>query len=388
MGDYIEVTERTLEDAITTACQKLSVTSDRLDYNVIQEGSNGFLGIGAKPAIIRARIKEVKLFDDAEHEASLKEAAEMAVNAVKKAGEESFKAFQSGEKISNAELKAEEEARKAAEKAAAEAKKAEKEAERAAKAAAEAAKREAEKAERAARGESEEDDRDRRGGRSRDGRRGRRHGDRGRDRDRRPRSEEFEETYGTAAEFGDFGGEEEAVIEEVPARQEKDAIPEEKQLTDEHIAEVEEKAENFLSDVFGAMKMPVKTSYSFNKKWNTLTIDIEGDEMGVLIGKRGQTLDSLQYLVSLVVNRDEEMYIHVKTDTENYRARRKQTLENLARNIAYKVKRTRRPVELEPMNPYERRIIHSALQRDKYVTTHSEGEEPYRKVVVTLKHER
>ena len=116
-----------------------------------------------------------------------------------------------------------------------------------------------------------------------------------------------------------------------------------------------------------------------------LDIDLSGDDMGVLIGKRGQTLDSLQYLVSLVVNKEAEEYIRVKVDTENYRKRRKETLENLAKNIAYKVKRTKRSVSLEPMNPYERRIIHSALQNDKYVTTHSEGEEPFRHVVVTLK---
>ena len=116
-----------------------------------------------------------------------------------------------------------------------------------------------------------------------------------------------------------------------------------------------------------------------------LDVDLRGDDMGVLIGKRGQTLDSLQYLVSLVVNKESEEYIRVKVDTENYRKRRKETLENLAKNIAYKVKRTKRSVSLEPMNPYERRIIHSALQNDKYVTTHSEGEEPFRHVVVTLK---
>ena len=114
-------------------------------------------------------------------------------------------------------------------------------------------------------------------------------------------------------------------------------------------------------------------------------IDIKGEDMGILIGKRGQTLDSLQYLVSLVINKESTEYIRVKVDTENYRERRRATLENLAKNIAFKVKRTRRPVALEPMNPYERRIIHSALQNDKYVTTHSEGEEPYRKVIVTLK---
>ena len=116
-----------------------------------------------------------------------------------------------------------------------------------------------------------------------------------------------------------------------------------------------------------------------------MDIDLSGDDMGVLIGKRGQTLDSLQYLVSLVVNKESQDYIRVKVDTENYRERRKETLENLAKNIAYKVKRTRRTVALEPMNPYERRIIHSALQNDKYVTTHSEGEEPFRKVVISLK---
>ena len=109
------------------------------------------------------------------------------------------------------------------------------------------------------------------------------------------------------------------------------------------------------------------------------------DEMGVLIGKRGQTLDSPQYLISLVVNKETDEYIRVKVDTENYRQRRKETLENLAKNISYRVKRTKRPVSLEPMNPYERRIIHSALQNDRFVTTHSEGEEPYRRVVVTLK---
>jgi spoIIIJ-associated protein len=148
---------------------------------------------------------------------------------------------------------------------------------------------------------------------------------------------------------------------------------------------LEDKAKNFLNDLFAAMKMEVVITVSYNEEEKEMDIDLAGDEMGVLIGKRGQTLDSLQYLVSLIVNKDEEDYIRVKVDTENYRERRKETLENLAKNIAYKVKRSRRSVVLEPMNPYERRIIHSALQNDKYVTTHSEGEEPFRKVVVTLK---
>ena len=148
---------------------------------------------------------------------------------------------------------------------------------------------------------------------------------------------------------------------------------------------VEDTAREFLNDVFAAMKMTVVVDVKFDETDGFLDIDLSGDDMGVLIGKRGQTLDSVQYLVSLVVNKEAEEYIRVKVDTENYRKRRKETLENLAKNIAYKVKRTKRSVSLEPMNPYERRIIHSALQNDKYVTTHSEGEEPFRHVVVTLK---
>lgn len=147
-------------------------------------------------------------------------------------------------------------------------------------------------------------------------------------------------------------------------------------------------AKDFLNSVFEAMNMVVVSDVRYDENEKTMDIDLSGDEMGVLIGKRGQTLDSLQYLVSLVVNKDTEEYIRVKVDTENYRQRRKETLENLAKNISFKVKRTKRAVSLEPMNPYERRIIHSALQNDKYVTTHSEGNEPYRHVVVTIKRDR
>ena len=142
---------------------------------------------------------------------------------------------------------------------------------------------------------------------------------------------------------------------------------------------------DFLNDMFKAMDIDVKSEIKYDEENKNMDIDFSGDEMGILIGKRGQTLDSLQYIISLVVNKESDAYIRVKVDTENYRERRKETLETLAKNIAYKVKRTRRSVALEPMNPYERRIIHSALQNDKYVDTHSEGEEPYRKVVVTLK---
>ena len=145
------------------------------------------------------------------------------------------------------------------------------------------------------------------------------------------------------------------------------------------------KAKEFSANVFESMHMKVSVDAKYNETDKVLEVELSGDEMGVLIGKRGQTLDSIQYLISLVVNRGSEDYIHVKVDTENYRNRRKATLENLAKNVAYKVRKNRSAVSLEPMNPYERRIIHSALQADKYVTTHSEGEEPFRRVVITLK---
>ncbi len=148
---------------------------------------------------------------------------------------------------------------------------------------------------------------------------------------------------------------------------------------------VEYAAKKFLTDVFNTMNINASIEVIYDEENATVEVNMDGDEMGVLIGKRGQTLDSLQYLVSLVVNKNSENYIKVKLDTENYRARRKETLENLAKNIAFKVKRSRKPVSLEPMNPYERRIIHSALQNDKYVETYSEGEEPYRKVVINVK---
>ena len=205
--EYIEISAKTVADAITDACQKFEVTSDKLDYIVVDEGSSGFLGIGSKPALIKAKVK----------------------------------------------------------------------------------------------------------------------------------------------------------------------------------SSVTDKAKDFLNEVFDAMKMVVVVDVKYDEENRNLNVDLSGDEMGVLIGKRGQTLDSLQYLLSLVVNKETEEYIRVKVDTEDYRRRRKETLENLAKNIAYKVKRTKRSVSLEPMNPYERRIIHSALQNDKYVTTHSEGDEPFRRVVVTLK---
>ena len=147
---------------------------------------------------------------------------------------------------------------------------------------------------------------------------------------------------------------------------------------------IEDEVKKFLTSVFNAMNMEVEIIINKNEDEKFLDVELKGDDMGVLIGKRGQTLDSLQYLTSLAINKHRDEYYKVKIDTEDYRKRRKDTLENLAKNIAYKVKRTKRPVSLEPMNPFERRVIHSALQNDRYVTTHSEGEEPYRHVVVSL----
>lgn len=147
----------------------------------------------------------------------------------------------------------------------------------------------------------------------------------------------------------------------------------------------EDDVRDFLTKVTKAMGLEVKVDIKCDDENHAMDVELSGEEMGVLIGKRGQTLDSLQYLTNLAINKHAEEYIKVKIDTEDYRKRRKETLENLARNIAFKVKRTKRSISLEPMNPFERRVIHSALQNDKYVTTHSEGEEPFRHVVVTLK---
>ena len=169
---------------------------------------------------------------------------------------------------------------------------------------------------------------------------------------------------------------------------EESAVKEEKIKTTANDAQHFEDGKAFLKDVFDKMGMEVQIEYRYDEEDNSLEINLSGQEMGVLIGKRGQTLDSLQYLTSLVVNRSGEHYIRVKLDTENYRQRRKETLESLAKNIAYKVRRTRRSVSLEPMNPYERRIIHSALQQDNFVMTKSEGEEPYRHVVVFYRRNR
>ena len=285
MGE-ITVSAKTVDDAITEALIQLGVTSDMLEYDVIEKGSSGFLGIGSKQAVIRAwKKKTVEKEDELEE---LKEEIQEVISEVK--GEE---------KAVKPEMKSEVKEKKP----------------------------------------------------------------------RREKKERKEKREKEAAEVKE-------VKETKPVQESKKLA----KVQDETIAA----CEKFLTDVLHAMDMEVKISSRIDEE-GALEIVMDGKNMGILIGKRGQTLDSLQYLTNRVANKTQDGYVRVKLDTEDYRRRRKETLENLAKNIAYKVKRTKKPVALEPMNPYERRIIHSALQADRYVTTHSEGEEPYRKVVVTLK---
>lgn len=291
MKGSIRVSAKTLDDAITEALIQLGVTSDRLEYNVIEKGSAGFLGIGMKQAVIEAWKKE-----DKEEEEFLKAVEEtIRENPVKEY-------FAKEDNVKEDDVK-------------------EHQAEEAAK------KEEAVREEKT----------------------------------------EKEEASANAKEEKS----------EPVSVKEKELLA---KVEDETIRYVEQ----FVKDTLKALDMDVEITSSIDKD-GALYVDMKGENMGILIGKRGQTLDSLQYLANRVANKHQSGYVRVKLDTENYRARREETLKHLAKNIAHKVKRNRRPVILEPMNPYERRIIHSTLQSDPYVTTHSEGEEPYRKVVVTLK---
>ena len=274
MNGSIRVSAKTVDDAITEALIQLGVTSDRLEYEVIEKGSAGFLGIGMKQAVIEARRqpepKEEKVEEPVVEEPVKAEPKKVETVQPQKAA---------------AEKKADE-----------------------------------------------------------------------------PQKAAFEK----------------AVEKEV-----KEEVKKETKLVEVQPQTIEA-VEDFLKNTMKAMDMEVELKTEIDQD-GALCVDMSGEHMGILIGKRGQTLDSLQYLANRVANKHQEGYVRVKLDTENYRARREETLRHLAKNIAHKVKRNRRPVALEPMNPYERRIIHSALQSDPYVMTHSEGEEPFRKVVITLK---
>lgn len=271
MEDYITVLAKTLDDAITEALVQLGVTSDRLDYIVVEKGSEGFLGIGRKQAVIKARRKrEEKPVEETVEESKVETPVKEEVKPEKKT-------------------------------------------------------------------------------------------------EKKPAKEHSHTKKNVREEKPEVKSEPKKEVE--LAKVEPQTI---------------ETCEKFIYDVMNAMGMDDVKVTSVVDEEGALSINMEGSNMGILIGKRGQTLDSLQYLTNRVANKMQDGYVRVKLDTEDYRRRRKETLENLAKNIASKVKRTRKTVSLEPMNPYERRIIHSALQSDPAVSTHSEGEEPYRRVVVTL----
>jgi len=272
--DYTEFQGKTVDDAVIEAAAKLGVPSTDLEIEVVSKGSAGFFGIGAKPAVIKVKVKEGKSLDDFLNDDSPKAAAVQ-------------------EKKEEPEKK----------------------------------------------------------------------------------------------EYVKFSGEVKAEKKEAPVKKSEPVKKAEPAKPVTPIPEsVAEETKTYVENIFQAMEMKdVTVDVSIDQENHGINIDVEGPDMGFIIGKHGATLDALQYLISLYVNKKSESYIRVKLDTENYRERRRETLENLAKNIAFKVKKTRRPVTLEPMNPYERRIIHSTLQSDRYVTTRSEGEEPYRKVIVYLK---
>jgi spoIIIJ-associated protein len=295
--DYITVSAKTLDDAITEALVQLGVTSDKLDYEVIEKGSAGFFGIGMKQAVIKARRKkEEPVKEEIKKEENVTEVKE--VKEVKMAEDKPIK----------------------------------------------------EKPERYPKKEYN-----------------RRHNKKDNKKDNK--KENRRDTKKDRKED---------VKEDIKIQEKKELV----------LASVEDNTiatcKKFMEDVLACIGMKDVTITTSIDDEGALNINLDGENMGLLIGKRGQTLDSLQYLTNRVANKMQDGYVRVKLDTEDYRRRRKQTLENLAKNIASKVKRTRRNVSLEPMNPYERRIIHSVLQSDPAVSTHSEGEEPYRRVVVTL----
>lgn len=321
MDEYVQFSAKTKNEAITKACIELGVSSDQLDIQVITEGSTGFFGFGSKPAIIKVR----KLKD-----ASEEDEIEKIVDSVKI---ESFKEERKKE------------VQKTVQKASV-------------KQPSKYVNKQEQKAENVKEQKENKEEKVQK------------------EKQPKPAKDKISKEKASREQ-------KEKPAKEKPVKASKEI----EIITDpEEIKDIENRAFVFLRDIFASMDLgEVEIVSKYNTKDGCLEVDFEGNDMGILIGKRGQTLDSLQYLTSLVVNKGKSSYIRVKLDTEDYRRRRKETLENLARGIAYKVKKTRKPVVLEPMNPYERRIIHSALQGNKFVETISEGEEPYRHVVVKLK---
>ena len=300
--EEITVSAKTLDDAITEALIQLGVTSDQLEYDVIEKGNAGFLGIGRKQAVIKARRKVEKKVNDE----PVIDFSDAVKGVMKDSKSDNY------HKHNNRDNK--------------------------------------------------------------------------KKKDNRKKENYHKNNKNVTASEKTEKVKEETVKTEKKEKNDKPHKPvqERKEIELAKVEDITVKTcEEFLTNVLKAMDMEVEIKTSIDEE-GALCIEMNGDNMGILIGKRGQPLDSLQYLTNRVANKTQDGYVRVKLDTEDYRRRRKETLENLAKNIAHKVKRTRRSVSLEPMNPYERRIIHSALQGDRSVTTHSEGEEPYRRVVVTL----
>jgi spoIIIJ-associated protein len=419
--DYQEFRAKTVDECITSATVKFGVPSDRLDYVVIDEGKAGFLfGIGSRDAVINARIKEKKVVEKVKKTVEeVKADVKPAANQVQKKSDRKpekkavEKKVQPSEKTETANVKAEKKAENKIDKPAKSEKKTvknteEKKADKAAGKAerkAEAFEKKEASAETPKKAENKKsvggiitaDEIEKRAAAA--AARAKAEGidlsdiseneERPKKRDRRDRRDRRNRRDRGERKGRKFNERVESAPAEVPEKQHKPSQPKPDRVvlpkTEEEVAEMKEKARTFLENIFRCMGINVELTMEYDQKEGCLGCTFSGDEMGILIGKRGQTLDSLQYLTSLVINKNKNDYTRVKLDTEDYRARRADTLENLSRNIAYKVKRTRRPVALEPMNPYERRIIHSSLQGNRYVETYSEGEEPYRHVVVAPK---
>ena len=358
--DKIRVSAKTKDEAITKALIQLSTTSDRLDYKVLVQGSNGIFGIGAKPWIIEASVKAEsedlrKLENEIKNIASGRSVTETAMSKEKRA-ESAGKA--AAERPVSRETDA-----------------ASKEC-TAVNAKTDPAAETKPQSERAASGK----DGNGKGQEDRNQERPRRNNRRGSFSDRERNGRRPEKKFS----HGGYDPVNIPALEAAPVPEKK--VHPIKPVSEEEANAAIRTAEDYISAVLSGMKMEVNLKAQFNYENNELSILMEGPDMGILIGKRGQTLDAIQYLTALVVNKaHKDDYIRIKLDTEDYRKRREQTLRNLARNIAYKVKRTKRAVSLEPMNPYERRIIHSALQSDRFVATKSEGEEPFRHVIIYLK---
>ena len=375
MDEYRQFSAKTKGEAITQACIEMGTTSDQLDIQVISEGSSGFFGIGSKPAVIRVR--KIVISSD---EVDIKNIIEnVSLESVKGSRKEKSQKKDKQEKPKQEKSKQE---KTKQEKPKQEKPKQEKPVQEKQVQEDNNTEKDIPENEKAVNAdipekpvkepvispeegiEKEPENQEQ----SQKPRRERRRRQRNQKERREESNQESENSEGT---------------QEKPVRQSR---PVEIITDEEEIKVIEEKAAAFLKEIFDSIDLgEVEIKSAYNREDGSLEVDFEGEDMGILIGKRGQTLDSLQYLTSLVVNKDRDKYVRVKLDTEDYRRRRKETLENLARGIANNVRKTRKSVVLEPMNPYERRIIHSVLQSNRFVETVSEGEEPYRHIVVKYK---